>query len=520
VDDSRFSHLKSGDYESYSFAIVDTQDTLFNKKLVLATKLNGQNEIYYESYLAKIPKIDILPSAEPGDLISNEIQLSKLETNFSFNKTLAYISTADCLSVYSVKEVTYFACEARDTSADCYVESGGVRSLKTGTRKEYTLMSSSCSSGGGGSSSGSGSSGSESPESGSLGSGSSGGGAGFMNPHGETPFGYTDITNDPESEARIRELVGKQEFVERFMSKLDGVNRRWLEQQNNFNFNSRLTSYLLSHRNTLGVNYEDFAIEAINQKKNYRNVEVDFENKSLEDSSVPKCVGDIIDKLKPTNGNPGFNVGDLDDAIKNQLNIPLNPNNLSNFPGDVIAMFNNDQNYGLKFKVGPVEPTSNGAFRNAITETGPTNLGHRMSTITLNEEYVNRATDLAIARTLIHELMHAYISYSINNNNEGFIGTAIDNLIIQTGATRSGAQHELMARQFVDIMSASLATLDNNQQATVEYERLAWSGDMRQSDVFALLDRNERNAIIARDQIESGDPQNTLPVSPLGIKNC
>jgi hypothetical protein len=77
-----------------------------------------------------------------------------------------------------------------------------------------------------------------------------------------------------------------------------------------------------------------------------------------------------------------------------------------------------------------------------------------------------------------------------------------------------------MAGQFVAIMSASLATLDNNQQSLEDYDRLAWSGDMRQSDVFALLDRNERNAIIARDQIESGDPQNTLPVSPLGIKNC
>jgi len=69
-------------------------------------------------------------------------------------------------------------------------------------------------------------------------------------------------------------------------------------------------------------------------------------------------------------------------------------------------------------------------------------------------------------------------------------------------------------------MSASLAALDNNQQASVEYERLAWSGDMRQSDILNLIDELEQGAIIARDQIESGDPRNTLPVEPLGIKNC
>jgi hypothetical protein len=181
-------------------------------------------------------------------------------------------------------------------------------------------------------------------------------------------------------------------------------------------------------------------------------------------------------------------------------------------------MFDNDKNYGLKFKVGKVEPTSNGTPINAITESGPTASGARMSIITLNQDYVNRASDLAIARTLIHELMHAYISYSVNNDANGYIGEAIDNLIIQTGATRSGAQHELMAQQFVDIMASSLAAVDNNQQAPVEYERLAWSGDMKESEVFGSLDDNEEIAINARDQVESGLGHPVL--LPLGEKNC
>jgi hypothetical protein len=33
-------------------------------------------------------------------------------------------------------------------------------------------------------------------------------------------------------------------------------------------------------------------------------------------------------------------------------------------------------------------------------------------------------------------------------------------------------------------MSASLATLDNNQQSLEDYDRLAWSGDMKKSQIF------------------------------------
>jgi hypothetical protein len=79
-----------------------------------------------------------------------------------------------------------------------------------------------------------------------------------------------------------------------------------------------------------------------------------------------------------------------------------------------------------------------------------------------------------------------------------------------------------MARQFVDIMSASLATLDNNQQATVEYERLAWSGDMKKSQIFLDMTQDRQTLINFRDQIESDptNPNNFALADPLGIKNC
>ncbi|KQC32245.1 hypothetical protein AAU57_02075 [Nonlabens sp. YIK11] len=73
-----------------------------------------------------------------------------------------------------------------------------------------------------------------------------------------------------------------------------------------------------------------------------------------------------------------------------------------------------------------------------------------------------------------------------------------------------------MAQQFVDVMAASLAAVDNNQQDPIEYERLSWSGDMKQSEIFSSWDDNEE-ITDARGQVESGLGHPIL--SPLGEKN-
>jgi hypothetical protein len=69
-------------------------------------------------------------------------------------------------------------------------------------------------------------------------------------------------------------------------------------------------------------------------------------------------------------------------------------------------------------------------------------------------------------------------------------------------------------------MAASLATLDNNQHAPVEYERLAWSGDMRKSDVFENLAFQFQSDSLSRDSVESGIFSPNLDFPLLGDKNC
>lgn len=60
----------------------------------------------------------------------------------------------------------------------------------------------------------------------------------------------------------------------------------------------------------------------------------------------------------------------------------------------------------------------------AQTESGSINLGGNMSVITFDQNYVNNATDLALARTVIHELVHAYIKYQLVNQPGGDMGRA------------------------------------------------------------------------------------------------
>lgn len=161
----------------------------------------------------------------------------------------------------------------------------------------------------------------------------------------------------------------------------------------------------------------------------------------------------------------------------------------------------------------------------AQTESGSINLGGNMSVITFDQNYVNNATDLALARTVIHELVHAYIRYQLVNQPGGDMGRAIDELFAQIfiGNAPGDPQHVLMANAFVDAMANSLEEWHNDPSvASIEYTRMAWSGGMRDSDAYEELDFTEQNLIISRDAIESRELPPSLEVPLLGIipTNC
>jgi hypothetical protein len=106
---------------------------------------------------------------------------------------------------------------------------------------------------------------------------------------------------------------------------------------------------------------------------------------------------------------------------------------------------------------------------------------------------LNAGTDLSIAKTIIHESMHAYFLYGMARSNEpGYADfvAANDLLYKRDGSAASdqnSAQHELIAKKYVDQLAGMLAfyahlnniTSPNASLTIDEYcKDLAWGGLM------------------------------------------
>ncbi|AGC76280.1 hypothetical protein DDD_1153 [Nonlabens dokdonensis DSW-6] len=274
-------------------------------------------------------------------------------------------------------------------------------------------------------------------------------------------------------------------------------------QQNQLRDNINI--YLRSEYNSQEA--QGFSIQAIIASK--EGGEVDFENKSIYGETVPDCLKDIINSFKPSQNGYTLDFTNLDQSLLDALNLP----------GDILSSFDNDEGYAVKIVVEPNLVNDDGDPLNATT--GQASLGN-MSIITFNANYLNRATDLAIARTAIHELVHAYLQYIIQHVPNSELGESLDVLILQSnlGVLNGDPQHVLMAEQFVNAMALSLGNDDGFQHAAIEYQRLAWSGGMFASNAYAQLDPLEQPKIISRNFVEEGISMPNTDFPLLGTKTC
>ena len=105
---------------------------------------------------------------------------------------------------------------------------------------------------------------------------------------------------------------------------------------------------------------------------------------------------------------------------------------------------------------------------------------------TISKEYLNNATKPSIARTLMHEAIHAYllsevdamdISLSIQQKQEFKTDFPLlwDFYILNTGDGNS-AHHETMAERFRETISSGLIGLFGDSYSNKFYDQLAWGG--------------------------------------------
>ncbi|NDV14740.1 hypothetical protein GO009_01780 [Muricauda sp. TY007] len=163
----------------------------------------------------------------------------------------------------------------------------------------------------------------------------------------------------------------------------------------------------------------------------------------------------------------------------------------------ILDLFDSSGNYDLVFKVAEAGYVG-GQPRNAKTLK---TYGKLEWTITLDDDYVKNATQLAIARTIIHESMHAFLGYTINTNPTSNLSSAIQQYYTNLGAQQtlsSGVkvnltEHEFIG-QYVQGIAKSLSVWDNNKQSQSYYEKLAWGG-LETSSAFNSLSLNLKNSI-------------------------
>lgn len=164
----------------------------------------------------------------------------------------------------------------------------------------------------------------------------------------------------------------------------------------------------------------------------------------------------------------------------------------------ILDLFKNASNLKLTFKIDNLGNVN--AKTNADVLAGE-------YTITLDDSYVQNATQLAIARTLIHETVHAWLSY-LNQQPPSDLKTELLTYLQSNGYDYEAAQHMLMA-DYAPALASSLAAWDDYRlvdSTTINqfnyYNALSFSGEMLNSTGFNSLSSSEQQMVIDANKKE------------------
>ena len=194
------------------------------------------------------------------------------------------------------------------------------------------------------------------------------------------------------------------------------------------------------------------------------------------DKTVPSCVINIINDLKLLNRN----------------GIPIPYTEVNNALGKyLVEMFENSPDIHILYVV------ENMGYGYYNAQTGTLRKGEKYLT-RISHEMLENASELFIAKTLIHEMLHAYFKSIIQRNDlpqgetNDFISD-FNKVIKSPGVNPYEGEHEMM-KNYIDVMAASLAEYDKNKCPMEYYRRLSWTGLEKTKD-FKNIPYEERKEI-------------------------
>jgi hypothetical protein len=145
----------------------------------------------------------------------------------------------------------------------------------------------------------------------------------------------------------------------------------------------------------------------------------------------------------------------------------------------------------------------------------------------INQSYTNQATQIGVARVILHEMLHAYlislvddtlITGSTDVTNFPLLWNALVNQTYDNNPNQ--LQHEIIARKFIDPLRDALIEWYNGSQSNQYYEDLAWGALLDTGSFNALYPiGSERDRIKATNLAEDTNSPATfglITVNPLG----
>ncbi|KEO74598.1 SprT-like domain-containing protein [Anditalea andensis] len=131
-----------------------------------------------------------------------------------------------------------------------------------------------------------------------------------------------------------------------------------------------------------------------------------------------------------------------------------NPLAYIDFASEIYKMFAESKNFNLIISNTEVQGKTG-----ITTSIFNSSNGKKEVHIILSNDYLNKATRLSIARTIIHEMVHGYIIYELNNQNYEFSYHFDENY--SKYKTSNRAHHEFMGA-YVDMIAFSLKKMGFN----------------------------------------------------------
>lgn len=185
---------------------------------------------------------------------------------------------------------------------------------------------------------------------------------------------------------------------------------------------------------------------------------VDFEDKIINKlTGKAKCV---YDKLKATNLLEAGIIQKTYIAFDDELNY---------------------NSYYLTYNLEKLGPNEDGVIPNGVTKF----LYQNNYEIILNTDKIDNRPPIEIARTILHESVHALLlKHQFGDGQDSFV--ELFKKYIKTTTGINNLHHSIMRDKYVIPIAKGLQLFDNSSENFSYYENLAWSGLHQELDAIQL----------------------------------